>query len=105
MTGNRSGHLLRPDIRISETIRLGPRQILRQIPRQISVPICLDKQSLSHALNVVINPYKLTLLLTASKEKAFLVKSIQAYSRYGRPTLKSIAYTWLTAAYTNTGTQ
>src|SRR6218665_2343120 len=98
MTGNRSGHLLRPDIRISETIRLGHGQILRQIPRQISVPICLDKQSLSHALNVVINPYKLALLLTASREKAFLVKSIQAYLRHCWPALKSIVYTRLTAA-------
>jgi len=52
---------------------------------------------------VVINPYKLTLLLTASRDKAFLLKPIQAYSRHC--TLKYIAYTWLTAAYTNIGTQ
>jgi len=52
---------------------------------------------------VVINPYKLALLLTASRNKAFLAKSIQAYSRHS--TLKSIVYTKLTAAYRNIGTQ
>jgi len=31
---------------------------------------------LSHAIKVVISPYKLALLLTASRDKAFLVKSI-----------------------------
>jgi|SRR6218665_2039025 len=99
MTGNRSGHLLRLDIRFFGTIRLG------KIPRQIPVPICLDKQSLSHALNMVINPDKLALLLTASRDKAFLVKSIQAYSRHSRPTLKSIVYTRLMAACRNMGAQ
>src|SRR6218665_3257550 len=99
MTRNRSGHLLQPDIRFFWNY--SP----RQIPRQTPVPICLDKQSLSHALNVVINPYKLALLLTASRGKAFLVKSNQAYSRHCRPTLKSIVYTRLTATYRNMGTQ
>jgi len=49
---------------------------------------------------MVINPYKLALFLTASRDKAFLVKSIQAYSRHS--TLRSIVYTILTAEY---GTQ
>src|SRR6218665_1108824 len=48
-------------------------------------------------LNVVINPYKLALLLAASRDEPFLVKSIQAYSKHCRSTLKSIAYTRLTA--------
>src|SRR6218665_688528 len=43
---------------------------------------------------MVINPYKFALLLTASRDKAFLVKSIQAYSKHC--TLKSIVYTRLT---------
>jgi len=40
MTGNRSGHLLRPDIGFFGNY--SPRQMPRQIPRQILVPICLD---------------------------------------------------------------
>src|SRR6218665_3261181 len=40
-----------------------------------------------------INPYKLALLLTASRDKAFLVKSIQAYSRHC--TLKSMVYIYI----------
>src|SRR6218665_2415434 len=71
MTGNRSGHLLRPDIVFFGTIHLG---------KYLSLFVW-TKQS-SHALNVVINPYKLTLRLTASRDKAFLVKSIQDYSRH-----------------------
>jgi len=39
---------------------------------------------------MVINSYKLVLLLTVSRDKAFLFKSIQAYSRHC--TLDSIVY-------------
>ena len=52
-----------------------------------------------HSMPWTINPYKLTLLLTASWDKAFLVKSIQVYSRHF--TLKSIVCTRLTIAYRN----
>src|SRR6218665_969830 len=41
--------------------------------------ISLDQQSLSHALNVVINPHKLGLLLTASRDKAFLSNPFRSF--------------------------
>src|SRR6218665_197576 len=110
MTGNRSRNPLRPDIVFFNYL---PRQIPLEantcaylsLMRLLtgSSTISLDSQSLSYILNLVVNPYKLALLLTASRDKTFLVKSIQACSRHC--TLKSIVYTRLTAAYRNLGIQ
>ena len=61
-----------------------PRQI---IPMQIPVSICLwwdqaitslDQQPLFHDLNGIVNHYKLALLLTASRDKAFLVNPFRS---------------------------
>ena len=52
-------------------------QGIREWP-EIAPNICLRRIYITF----VINPYKLALLLTDSRDKAFLVKSIQAYSRH-----------------------
>ena len=90
----KSLHLLRPDIGFFGTIRLS------KYPGKYLCLSVWTNNHKSYALNVVINPYKLALLY---RDKAFLDKSIQAYSRHC--TLKSIVYTRLTAAYRNMGTQ